>query len=326
MTQHTLASVDAPATLSLSLDDVQRLLLGGHAGVAFGLDDTGRITWLNAAGARLLGYQPEELTGKDVAGTLIARDALAERATQLSNELGDATLEADGRLLGAKLVRGAASDEHDWTLRHKDGSPQLTRLCVGPLRDPSGRIAGFIAVEPVRQAGEGGPVRLAHHDNLTGLPNRAVLTDRAEMALQRAVRQNSVLAILLIEIVGFDALCEERGRSVGDDVLRATASRLHFELRKTDTAVRLDNGQFAAMLVDLHHADEALAIARKIRKSLSAKVNVGVGILPLTLRVGVAWYPEHADQLLPLLQAAESALETVTESGDDVTPAAAGAG
>ncbi|MEY4563412.1 MAG: hypothetical protein RLZZ618_2689, partial [Pseudomonadota bacterium] len=189
MTQQTSSSIDVVPPLSLSLDDVQRLLLGGHAGVAFGLDDAGRISWLNAAGARLLGYQTEELEGRDLAGTLIAQDALTERASQLAEELGDASLAADGRLLGVKLLRGAATDEHDWTLRHKDGSPQLTRLCVGALRDPTGRVAGFIAVEPVRQAGEGGPVRLTHYDNLTGLPNRAVLTDRAEMALQRAVRQ-----------------------------------------------------------------------------------------------------------------------------------------
>jgi len=122
-----------------------------------------------------------------------------------------------------------------------------------------------------------------------------------------------VLAMMLIEIDGFDALCEQYGQSVGDDVLRATAGRLHFELRKTDTAVRLDSGQFAAMLVDLHQPEEAQRVATKVAQALAAPVNVGVARLPLVARVGVAWTPAHGNQLMALLQAAEDALGTLPE-------------
>jgi diguanylate cyclase (GGDEF)-like protein len=116
---------------------------------------------------------------------------------------------------------------------------------------------------------------------------------------------------MLIEIEGFDAICEQYGHSVGDDVLRATAGRLHFELRKTDTAVRLDRGQFAAMLVDLQEAGQAQVVAAKVAQALSAPVNVGVARLPLVARVGVVWSPAHGNQLLPLLQAAEAALASL---------------
>jgi len=209
------------------------------------------------------------------------------------------------------------ASEHDWILRHKDGTAHSTRLNVGALRDHRGQVTGLIAVEPLHRNSEDAPLRLTHHDNLTGLPTRAVLQDRAEMALLRSARQKSVLAIMLIEIDGFDAICSRYGRSVGDDVLRATAGRLHFELRKTDTAVRLDHGQFAAMLVDLHQPEEARRVAAKVAQALAAPVNVGVARLPLVARVGVAWSPEHGNQLLPLLQAAEAALATLPtgESG-----------
>jgi len=116
---------------------------------------------------------------------------------------------------------------------------------------------------------------------------------------------------MLIEIEGFDAICEQYGHTVGDDVLRATAGRLHFELRKTDTAVRLDRGQFAAMLVDLHEAEQAQRVAAKVAQALAAPVNVGVARLPLVARVGVVWSPAHGNQLLPLLQAAEAALASL---------------
>ena len=90
--------------------------------------------------------------------------------------------------------------------------------------------------------------------------------------------------------------------------LRATAGRLHFELRKTDTAVRLDRGQFAAMLVDLHQPEEAQRVAAKVAAALAAPINVGVARLTLAARVGVVWSPAHGNQLMPLLQAAEVAL------------------
>jgi diguanylate cyclase (GGDEF)-like protein/PAS domain S-box-containing protein len=305
-------SIDPQSHTWLELGEVQRLLLDSFPGVVLGLDPDGRIRWVNPAATERLGYGREELAGRDLIGSLIAREELELRAAQLTRELGE-RVPADAGVLSIRLQQGTASDEHDWVLRHKDGSPHPTRLEIGALRDHAGQVTGLLAVEAKRGADED-TLKLAHHDSLTGLPTRGVLPDRAEMALQRAARQKSVVALMLVEIAGFDALCEEHGHSVGDDILRATASRLHFELRKTDTAVRLDRGQFVAMLVDLHHADEAKLVAGKIQRALSAPANVGVARIPLSARVGVAWFPSHGDQLLPLLQAAEAALLTVGES------------
>lgn len=306
-------SIDPQSHTWLELGEVQRLLLDSYPGVVLGLDTDGRIRWLNPAATQRLGYGREELSGRELAGTLIAREEIELRAAQLSKELGE-RVTADAGVLSLRLRQGATPDQHDWVMRHKDGSPHPTRLEIGALRDHAGKVTGLIAVESMQREDDESRLKLAHHDSLTGLPTRAVLPDRGEMALQRAARQKSVVAIMLIEIAGFDTLCEKYGHSVGDDVLRATASRLHFELRKTDTAVRLDRGQFAAMLVDLHHADEAKLVAGKIQKALSNPANVGVARITLSARVGVAWFPAHGDQLLPLLQAAESALMSVGES------------
>jgi len=301
------ATLDPQSHTWLELGEVQQLLLDAYPGVVLGVDGHSRIRWINPVAAERLGYGRDELAGRPIAGSLISQEELETRAAELSAILGEHVV-ADAGVLGTALTRDGVPSEHDWVLRHKDGSSHSTRLNVGALRDHRGQVVGLIAVEPL---GEGSPLRLTHHDSLTGLPTRAVLQDRAEMALLRAVRQKTVLAIMLIEIDGFDALCEKYGRTVGDDVLRATAGRLHFELRKTDTAVRLDRGQFAAMLVDLHHADEAERVAAKVAQALAAPVNVGVARLPLAARVGVVWSPQHGNQLMPLLQAAEAALETL---------------
>ncbi|HSI46935.1 MAG TPA: diguanylate cyclase [Ideonella sp.] len=309
-------SFDPQSRTWLELGEVQRLLLDSYPGLVLGLDLDGRIRWLNPAGAERLGRGREELSGRELAGNLMALEELEVRAAQLSRELGE-RIPADASVLSARLQRGF-TDEHEWVLRHKDGSPQPTRLALGTLRDHQGSVVGLIAVEPAQRDDDEARLQLTHHDSLTGLPTRAVLPDRAEMAIQRAARQHSVVAFMLVELTGFEALCETHGHSVGDDVLRATASRLHFELRKTDTAVRLDGGQFAAMLVDLHHADEATLVANKIAQALSAPVNVGVARIPLSARIGVAWFPSHGDQLLPLLQAAEAALASVSSEAGGV--------
>ena len=303
------ATLDPQSHTWLELGEVQQLLLDAYPGVVLGVDGHSRIRWINPVAAERLGYGRDELAGKPIAGSLISQEELEARAAELSAILGEHVV-ADAGVLGTALTRDGVPSEHDWLLLHKDGSSHSTRLNVGALRDHRGQVVGLIAVEPLHQ-GESTPLRLTHHDSLTGLPTRAVLQDRAEMALLRAARQKTVLALMLIEIDGFDALCEKHGRTVGDDVLRATAGRLHFELRKTDTAVRLDHGQFAAMLVDLRHADEAQRVAEKIAQALAAPVNVGVARLPLAARVGVVWAPQHGDQLLPLLQAAEAALATL---------------
>jgi len=302
-------TLDPQAHTWLELAEIQTLLLDAYPAVVLELDAQNRLRWLNPAACARLGYASAELSGQPIAGTLIAREELEARAAQLSVELGKHVV-ADAGVLGASLGNGG-TDEHDWILRHKDGSPHPTRLSVGFVRNGHGQVCGLIAVEPLARAGDGDTLRLMHHDTLTGLPTRAVLQDRAEMALLRAARQKSVLALMLIEIAGFDALCAQYGRSVGDDVLRATASRLHFELRKTDTAVRLDHGQFAALLVDLHSADEARQVADKIAHALSAAVNVGVARLAPVARVGLVWSPAHGNQLLPLLERAEAALAQV---------------
>lgn len=298
----------APQTLTwLALGEAQRLLIDQFPRLVLGLDLAGHIQWINTAGAEALGYERGELRGQPLIGSLLRREEVEARAAMLGAELR-ARIPADARVFSARLQRGLP-DEHAWVLRSKAGEACERRLSLGTLRDAHGVVTGLIAVEQTGEPNADAPVAMAHHDSLTGLPSRAVLQDRAEMAIQRAARADSQVGVLLIELDGFAALCEQHGRSVGDDLLRATAGRLHFELRKTDTAARLDGGQFAVLLVDLHHAAEAEHVARKIAAALAAPVNTGVVVLQPGCRVGVASYPQHGDQLLPLLQAADTALQ-----------------
>lgn len=296
---------EALSSTWLALGDAQQLLLRGYPGTVLLLTPDGHVLGTNPAGAERLGRTQDAPAG-EADSTILVEPMVDEEEVAVSR--------TDALRPGA---------EHDWTLRHRDGSPQPTRLAIGALRDGQGNAIGLIAVEPWPRADAQAQPLFLHHDMLTGLPTRAVLVDRAEVALQRAARQKTVVAVMLVEVAGFAELCRTHGRSVGDDVLRATASRLHFELRKTDTAVRLDGGQFAVLLVDLHTPDEATQVAQKVRRAVSAKVNVGVAVLSVTARVGVAWNTAHGDQLLPLMAAAEGALGDVDAAAGGVARAGA---
>lgn len=313
-----------PQTLTwLELGEAHRLLIDQFPKLVVAFDLDGRVQWANPAGERALGFERGELNGRGLVGTLLRREEIEARAAQLGKELG-ARVPADASVFSARLKRGLI-DQHAWLLRAKDGEPHSVTLSLGTLRDTQGRVTGLIAVECDGDAPVDAPIALTHHDSLTGLPTRAVLQDRAEMAMQRAARAGSQVGVLLVELDDFDALCERHGATIGDDLLRATAGRLHFELRKTDTAVRLGSGQFVALLVDLHQADEAQRVATKIAGALAGPVNTGVEVLHPRARVGVAVYPTHGDQLLPLLEAANQALVAARVQGADTTVAMASA-
>lgn len=310
----------APQSLTwLELGEAQRLLIDQSPRLVLGLDLDGRILWANPQVASL-GYTPAELAGKRLIGSLLRREEIEARAAMLSQDLGQ-RVPADAGVFSARLRQGLV-DQHAWVLRSKDGTPHTRTLSLGTLRDAQGGVTGLIVVECDGEAAVDAPIALAHHDNLTGLPTRAVLQDRAEMAMQRAARAGTQVGILLIELDSFDALCEQHGSTIGDDLLRATAGRLHFELRKTDTAVRLGPGQFVAMLVDLHDGSEAEKVAAKIASALSGPVNTGIEVLQPRCRVGVAVYPTDGDQLLPLLQAADKALAPLRAGGEGTVAAA----
>lgn len=311
-----MARTTPPASQSLTwleLGEARRLLIDQFPRLAMGLDLEGRILWVNPQAASL-GYAPADLAGKRLIGSLLRREEVEARAAMLSQDLGQ-RVPADAGVFSARLRQGL-EDRHTWVLRSKDGTPHSRTLSLGTLRDAQGGVTGLIAVECEAEAGVDAPIALAHHDNLTGLPTRAVLQDRAEMAMQRAARAGTQVGILLVELDGFEALCEQHGATIGDDLLRATAGRLHFELRKTDTAVRLGPGQFVAMLVDLHDGSEAEKVASKVATALSGPVNTGIEVLQPRCRVGVAVYPTDGDQLLPLLEAADKALAPLRSGGE----------
>jgi diguanylate cyclase (GGDEF)-like protein len=148
---------------------------------------------------------------------------------------------------------------------------------------------------------------MAEHDALTNLPNRTLLNDRLQMALERVRRFNSVLAVLMVDLDRFKEVNDSLGHLAGDQLLCWVAERLITLERKTDTVARIGGDEFIVLLEDLHSPEEAEPIALKIVSCLSAPFDPGNHQISISVSVGVCTYPNndiHADDLLQNADAA----------------------
>ena len=156
-------------------------------------------------------------------------------------------------------------------------------------------------------------VHRAHHDILTGLPNRAVVADRLNMSLTRAQRHGTPFALLLMDLNRFKEINDTLGHLTGDLVLQETAKRLTTNARGTDTVARLGGDEF---LVLLENIDErrALEVAQKLIDELSRPIMLPAMQISLTVSTGIAVYPIHAEQPEVLLRRADIAMYHAKEA------------
>lgn len=134
----------------------------------------------------------------------------------------------------------------------------------------------------------------AYHDELTGLPNRAMLKDRFEMAIARATRARGSFAVMHVDLDRFKEVNDALGTQAGDDVLRSIGQRLLRLIRNTDTVVRLGGDEFLILLEDTTQ-QQALTLATKIGQGLTEPIAVFDRSIKLSASLGIALYPEHGE-------------------------------
>jgi diguanylate cyclase (GGDEF)-like protein len=174
------------------------------------------------------------------------------------------------------------------------------------------RLAG-IAIE--RQRSEQRIRHMAHHDELTGLPNRALLHDRLAQALGQARRTGRPLALLFLDLDDFKYINDSLGHEIGDRLLRTAAARLQAIVRPGDTVARLGGDEFVVMLVDLKQAEDAAAIAHEIVQVLSRPLRADDRTLHVTASLGVATFPADGDSAEQLLKHADAAMYRAKAQG-----------
>ena len=158
--------------------------------------------------------------------------------------------------------------------------------------------------------------RLAFYDQLTGLPNRALFGDRADIALAAAAQKNQSLAVMVVDVDRFKTVNESLGFAIGNLVLKEVASRLRAALPAADTVCRLGGDEFALLV---HGADgvKAASVAERIRSALRRQLEIDGFALSSKSSIGISVFPDDASTFEGLLRNAESAMYQAKEAGRD---------
>lgn len=158
---------------------------------------------------------------------------------------------------------------------------------------------------------------LAHHDPLTALPNRILLHDRLERALAQAERQQTKVAVLVLDLDRFKLVNDSLGHELGDQLLQAVAVRLHQHVRETDTISRQGSDEFLVLLPDTGMEGAERVVGNLLQCVGCEPFRIADHPLSITASIGISLYPAHGRDSDSLLKRANTALEYAKNGGGD---------
>ena len=201
--------------------------------------------------------------------------------------------------------------------RRNDGAIQWRLVDAVPIFDPDGGahevVSSFIDVTARREA-ERALREQALHDPLTQLPNRTLLHDRWDHAIDVARRDREPLALMLLDLDHFKEANDTFGHPYGDQLLRAVARRIAAAVRASDTIGRLGGDEFAVLLPNTNEAGAQIA-ATKLLTALEEPFDIEGQVLEVTASIGIALYPRHGEDASTLLRRADIAMYTAKRGG-----------
>jgi diguanylate cyclase (GGDEF)-like protein/PAS domain S-box-containing protein len=156
---------------------------------------------------------------------------------------------------------------------------------------------------------------VAHHDALTGLPNRALLHDRLEQALTQAGRDKHRVGVVFIDLDRFKSINDSLGHAVGDELLKKVAIRLRKVVRAIDTVSRLGGDEFIIVLRELGCAGDAVLVVEKILRALALPFTVHGHELCVTPSIGISMFPDDGLEPLQLMKNADTAMYAAKARG-----------
>ncbi|MEA2404481.1 MAG: hypothetical protein QOE08_1128, partial [Thermoleophilaceae bacterium] len=154
----------------------------------------------------------------------------------------------------------------------------------------------------------------AHHDTLTGLPNRSSFYDRVDRAIKRAAIDREMAAVMIVDLDRFKEVNDTLGHHSGDILLKQAAERLAHALRPADALARLGGDEFAVLLPSLPHHDVAIAVAGRIRDALERPFVLHGLTVHIDASTGIAVFPDHGEDVETLIQRADIAMYAAKRS------------
>ncbi|EGV20215.1 bifunctional diguanylate cyclase/phosphodiesterase [Thiocapsa marina] len=288
----------------IAAEERARLLLEATGEGVFGLDPDGVTTFINPTGARLLGYDPNELVGKP-----------CPAATYDAADEGDRDAPAC-RMLSV-MHTGKDIVVSDEILQRRDGTAFPVEYRATPIRvgdSATGVVVTFHDITE-RKRSEEQILRLAYYDSLTGLPNRTLFKNQLAKRLTSVRRADKGFALHFLDLDRFKEVNDTLGHPVGDLLLKEVAQRLSSLVRGMDTVARFGGDEFAVIQPDAQSISDAATLAAKIVEHLSRPYSIDGHAVTCGASVGVVFVPKPDIDLETLLGRADVALYKAKNNG-----------
>jgi len=159
--------------------------------------------------------------------------------------------------------------------------------------------------------------KMAHHDTLTGLANRALFSDRLQQAMMVAKRDQTRFALLYIDLDKFKMVNDSFGHQVGDKLLQEVALRISRCVRDSDIVARVGGDEFVVLLRSVNTTENALLVAEKVRRSHAKNFKIEEHDLAISCSIGVAMYPDDGTSETELSAKSDEAMYKAKHCGRD---------
>jgi diguanylate cyclase (GGDEF)-like protein/PAS domain S-box-containing protein len=265
-------------------------------------DGAFRIKYFNPAAEQVFDCRSAASIGR-CALKLLALEAISPLTLHQAREI----VQKEGKcLFPAEIKRSGNSLYYDGSL--------------SGILDKQGQLVGFVLMLndiTERRRYEDTIHHLAYHDDLTGLPNRALLNDRLGQALASTSRTGARGALMILDLDRFKDVNDTLGHSMGDQLLKAVGERLKELLRKSDTVSRMGGDEFVLLLPTIGTSESAAATADKIVTAFREPFVCNGQTLNVTTSIGIAEFPDNGEDAETLLKNADIALYRVKAQGRD---------
>jgi diguanylate cyclase (GGDEF)-like protein/PAS domain S-box-containing protein len=265
------------------------------------VNEEGRFVWSNRRLREMLGYSSEQLSKLTV--------------WQVSHPDDVRVTDTDRKRLHAGEIETLTAEKR---YLRSDGTPLWVRITSAVRRAPDGTLLYDVSiVEDVtaRRDAEERVRYLATHDELTGLPNRALFSELLRAAIERARRHGRQCAVVFLDLDRFKIVNDSLGHASGDQLLKEVAERLRHSARKSDCIARLGGDEFVLLIEDVTDSSVPAGVAKKILSSLLTPISIARHECRVTGSIGIATYPLDAADAPTLMKHADMAMYRAKEEG-----------
>jgi diguanylate cyclase (GGDEF)-like protein/PAS domain S-box-containing protein len=292
------ASEESQQKLSESSDLAQALLRCAGTGIYIVQD--GKFQYVNSLFQEMTGYSELELLGQYSLNLVYPEDREIVREKAIESLKNGSSVPCEYR-----FVR--KNGEIIWVLE---------KVTSAEYKGKQATVGSFMDITE-RKHLEQKLADMATHDPLTGLPNRLLLSDRLSVGLAQAKRNDTRLAVMMLDLDRFKDVNDTFGHIVGDELLRAAGERLMGIVRKSDTVARMGGDEFVVLLLQIVKTEDAVKVAQKILSAFRKPFALNPYRIRTTTSIGIAIYPEDGEDVETLFKSADTAMYWAKEQGRD---------